>query len=150
MSKMTIAAMIGAVVLAVILIIALNQLGYLAVVPSNGPTMHFIIYEADPPNQFAGMNGSWYFYQNHSFGIPFPVITVPKGTTVVIQIINNASSEPHGFTIDYYFNAGTTVRPHESYTLTFVATKVGVFRVYCNVFCSIHPFMQNGELNVTS
>jgi heme/copper-type cytochrome/quinol oxidase subunit 2 len=145
--------------LAIILVLAfaiattmviLYDYGYFTFTPGGEKTMVFTIYEADPPNSMAGMNGSYYYFQTHPYSNSYPVITVPNGTMVIIHVINNASSEPHGFTIDYYFNAGTTVRPQESFTLTFVANKVGTFRIYCNVFCSIHPFMQNGELNVTS
>jgi heme/copper-type cytochrome/quinol oxidase subunit 2 len=133
----------------VIFFVFLYDFGYLSLGSPDNNAMHFTIYESDPPNPLAGMNGSYYYYLHHSFALPFPVITVSKGTTVVIEVINNESVEPHGFAIDYYYNAGTTLRPHQTVTITFVANKVGVFRIYCNVFCSIHFFMENGELNVT-
>jgi heme/copper-type cytochrome/quinol oxidase subunit 2 len=149
-SKTALIVLLAAVIATSAFLVSFYELGYFNLTPFSGATMHFTIYEADPPNKEAGMNGSYWYFQDHPFTASFPIITVPKGTMVIIQIINNASSEPHGFAIDHYFNSGTTVRPHESYTLQFVANQVGTFRIYCNVFCSIHPFMQNGQLQVTS
>jgi hypothetical protein len=111
---------------------------------TSGPTASFTIIEADPGNNYEGMNGSAY----HPSAI-WPIMQVQKGQTVVIHIMNCASSEPHGFAIQNYFVSGVTVRPGLSYTLTFNADQVGKFRVYCSIFCAIHPLMQNGELIVS-
>jgi heme/copper-type cytochrome/quinol oxidase subunit 2 len=80
---------------------------------------------------------------------PSPIMNVCRGQTVTILVKNNDSTQqPHGFAIDHYLNSGVAIRPGESYSLTFVAAEKGTFRVYCNIFCTIHPYMQNGELNV--
>ena len=94
---------------------------------------------------YEGMNGSRY----HSLTTPWPVIQVYQGQKVEINVFNCASSEAHGFAISTYFNAGATVRPGESYTVTFSANQIGTFRMYCSIFCAIHPYMQNGELIVS-
>ncbi len=91
------------------------------------------------------MNGSAYHLSTS-----WPVLNVKQGQTVVIQVANCNSSEPHGFAITGYFNSGTTLNPGQSYTLTFVANQVGTFRVFCDVACAIHPLMENGLLNVTA
>jgi FtsP/CotA-like multicopper oxidase with cupredoxin domain len=107
---------------------------------------HFTIIEEDPPGPLAGMNGSYY----KSATTQWPVINVHQGDTVVITVINNGTSEPHGFAIDHYFNSGVSTSPGQSHTITFVANEVGTFRMYCDIFCSIHPLMQNGALVVSA
>ena len=112
---------------------------------SSSSTVYFTIIESDPGNNYEGMNGSAF----HLTG-SWPQIQVYQGQTVVIQVFNCASSEPHGIAITHYFDRGATVRPGLSFTLRFVANQVGSFRVYCSIFCAIHPYMQNGELIVKS
>jgi heme/copper-type cytochrome/quinol oxidase subunit 2 len=114
---------------------------------SNPSSSHayFLIVESDPGNPYEGMNGSAYQPPNTSW----PILHVSKGQTVTIHVINCASSEAHGFAIDHYFNNGLTAEPGGSYNVTFTADQTGTFRVYCNVFCAIHPLMQNGQLIVS-
>jgi FtsP/CotA-like multicopper oxidase with cupredoxin domain len=122
---------------------------------NNSSTATFTIIESDPnstlaiqgyPNgPFEGMNGSAYHYS-----VPWPVMVVHRGQAVSIHVYNCASSESHGFAISHYFNAGVTVHAGSSYTVSFTASQEGNFTVYCNVFCAIHPLMQNGRLVVTS
>ena len=114
----------------------------------HGSHAYFLVVEADPPSQFAGLNGS----ANYPATQKWPVMQVTQNQTVSIHVINCASSEPHGFQISFYdpeSHSLNVVEPGGSYDITFTATKVGTFRVYCSVFCSIHPLMQNGELVVT-
>ncbi len=108
-------------------------------------TAYFTIIEADPVNNYEGMNGSAFHVSS-----PWPIIQVHQGQTVVIHIYNCASSEAHGFAITHYLNAGATIQEGQSYTVMFAANQAGTFRIYCNIFCAIHPLMQNGELIVTS
>jgi len=89
-----------------------------------------------------GYNGSV------NMGSPWPVMTVPQGQTVTIHVKNDDPVEPHGFTVTHYLDSGVTLRPGETYTLTFLADQKGTFRVYCNIFCTIHVYMQNGRLTV--
>jgi heme/copper-type cytochrome/quinol oxidase subunit 2 len=138
---------IGVVVaLSIVTLSVLSSLGYFKSSQSSGHIDRITIYEEDPPAPLAGLNGSYY----KSTSVNWPVITVHKGDTVVITVINTNSSEPHGFAIDNYDPTGVSTAPGHENTITFVANKVGSFRVYCNVFCAIHPLMQNGELVVIS
>ena len=122
--------------------------------PANGPsctnvgkTVNFTIIESDyGPNE--GMNGS--YNQFYKGVYTWPVIKVQCNDTVVIHVLNMNSSEDHGFAIIYYFNAGVSIAPGKSFTKSFVANKVGNFTIFCDIECAIHPFMQNGELVVSS
>jgi heme/copper-type cytochrome/quinol oxidase subunit 2 len=113
---------------------------------SSGQIVHFTIIESDPPDPLAGMNGSYY----KPLGTQWPVIRVHQGDTVIITIINNNSREIHGFAIVHYDDKGFSLAPGQQRTISFVADEVGSFRMYCNVFCAIHPYMQNGEVIVSS
>jgi heme/copper-type cytochrome/quinol oxidase subunit 2 len=42
------------------------------------------------------------------------------------------------------------LREGQSFDISFTANQAGTFKVYCDIFCSIHPLMQNGLLNVTA
>ncbi len=75
-------------------------------------------------------------------------MTVHQGQTVTIHVRNEDPVEPHGFTVTHYLDSGVTLRPGETYTLTFLADQKGTFRVYCDIFCTIHVYMQNGQLKV--
>jgi heme/copper-type cytochrome/quinol oxidase subunit 2 len=111
-----------------------------------GDHAYFLIVAADPPSSFAGYNGS--YYQGTS--AQWPTMNVHVGQVVSIHVINCASSEAHGFAVTYYDDKSTiAVEPGQSYDVTFTATKAGTFRVYCDIFCAIHPFMQNGALVVS-
>ncbi|MCL5069246.1 MAG: hypothetical protein M1368_12975 [Thaumarchaeota archaeon] len=119
----------------------------------NATKAGFLIVESDSA-PFEGMNGSYFhtFPPNAGYNstLPnWPVIQAWQNQTVTITIMNCASSEPHGFAIGNYFNAGVTLSTGETYTLTFEAGQKGKFSMYCNVFCSIHPYMQNGLLIVS-
>ncbi len=116
-----------------------------------GSHAYFLIVEDDPPSPYAGINGSWIgFAQNAT--APWPVINVKLGQVVSFHVINCASSEIHGFQITYYDGISKnliSIQPGDSYNVTFTATEAGTFRIYCGIFCNIHPGMQNGELVVT-
>lgn len=117
----------------------------------NGDHAYFLIVETDPPSSYAGMNGSWWEYMRNNTA-QWPVIQVKLGQVVSFHVINCASSEIHGFQITYYDDISKnliSVPAGQSYDITFTATKAGTFRMYCGIFCSIHPGMQNGELIVS-
>jgi len=79
----------------------------------------------------------------------WPIITVQQGQTVNITVCNT-DFQAHGFQVTYYYDSSViTVVPGQVLHVSFVADKTGQFRIFCNIFCSIHPFMQNGLLNVT-
>ena len=110
----------------------------------NSSTAHFLIVEADIGTSYTGINGSY-----HHIDTNWPVITVYQGQQVTIHVVNCPQSpEPHGFAIGFYFASGVALSPGQSYTFTFVASTIGRFTVFCNIFCAIHQYMQNGELLV--
>ena len=80
---------------------------------------------------------------------PWPVITAHRGDTVKLLICNVDRVEAHGFAIDGYFDGGVTLRPGQTYSITFTADKAGSFPIFCNVFCTIHIYMR-GMLVVTA
>jgi len=111
----------------------------------NGSHVYFLIVAADPPSPFAGFNGSYYAGTTAQW----PIMNVQVNQTVSIHVINCASSEAHGFQITSYDDKSIiAIQPGQSYDVTFVANRAGTFRVYCDIFCAIHPFMQNGALVV--
>jgi heme/copper-type cytochrome/quinol oxidase subunit 2 len=79
---------------------------------------------------------------------PWPVMNVSLGQNVVIHVVNNDTSQAHGLAITHYFDSGLTLSPGECSDVKFVANQPGSFNVFCNIFCTIHIFMQNGRLNV--
>lgn len=87
---------------------------------------------------------------NH--GVPaknWPILNVTQGATVNITVCNT-DFQAHGFQVTYYYDSNiVTVVPGQVLHVSFVATKPGQFRIYCNIFCSIHWAMQSGLLNVT-
>jgi heme/copper-type cytochrome/quinol oxidase subunit 2 len=134
------------VVLSIGSLVALAYSGTFKASTPNGQVVRITIYEEDPPAALAGMNGSYY----KSVQTIWPVIQIRQNDTVIITIINQNSSETHGFAIDYYEPGGVATSPGQQNTVTFVANKIGTFRIYCDVLCAIHPLMQNGELIVNS
>jgi heme/copper-type cytochrome/quinol oxidase subunit 2 len=82
----------------------------------------------------------------------WPVITVAQGQTVNITVCNVDKTQSHGFQISNYFDSAIeAVGPDRVlHVPTFVATKAGTFQIYCAIFCTIHLFMEYGQLRVTS
>lgn len=111
--------------------------------PSAAPnTAVFTIVMADE-GMNVGFNGSAY----HS-GQEWPEMNVSLGQNVIIHVINNDTSQAHGFQITHYFDQGLKAAPGKCYDVRFVATQLGSFLVFCQIFCTIHLTMQYGRLNV--
>ncbi|MDG6923900.1 MAG: hypothetical protein JRN67_11495, partial [Nitrososphaerota archaeon] len=111
---------------------------------SNASNVYVLIVEGDIGSSYEGINGS-----AHHQDTNWPVITVYQGQSITVHVVNCPSSpEPHGFAIGHYFNSGVSLSPGQSYTFTFVADATGRFTVFCDIFCAIHQYMQNGELLV--
>ncbi|HEY6283886.1 MAG TPA: cupredoxin domain-containing protein [Nitrososphaerales archaeon] len=91
------------------------------------------------------------FNDSIAHGVPqssWPIIQVAKGTLVNITVFNE-DHQAHGFQITHYFDSSIeTVAPGQKITVTFVANQAGTFRIYCSIFCTIHAYMQSGELIV--
>lgn len=67
----------------------------------------------------------------------------------------NIDVQAHGFQIGHYYDVSTvgvvTIVPGQVLKVpAFVANETGSFQIYCDIFCSIHIYMQSGLLNVTS
>jgi hypothetical protein len=111
-----------------------------------GKNAYFLIVETDPPSTYAGINGSYYVPTTTQW----PVLNVRIGQNVSIHVINCASSESHGFQVQYYDDRqNISIQPGQSYDVTFLVTRAGTFRIFCAIPCSIHAFMQNGALIVS-
>ncbi len=85
-------------------------------------------------------------------GAPYkewPIITVQKGQTVNITVCDT-DTQAHGFQIEYYYDSSIQeVAPQAVIHIPpFVANETGTFRIFCSVFCTVHVFMQNGQLVV--
>jgi hypothetical protein len=84
-------------------------------------------------------------------GVPtksWPIINVTQGQTVNITVCNT-DFQAHGFQVTHYYNSYlVTIVPGQVLHVSFVADQTGEFRIYCNIFCSIHWAMQSGLLNV--
>jgi FtsP/CotA-like multicopper oxidase with cupredoxin domain len=80
---------------------------------------------------------------------PWPVIHVHQGDIVRLLVCNKDTTQPHGFAIQTYLNAGVVLAPGDAYRIVFTANIPGTFVVYCNIFCTVHVFMV-GRLIVSS
>ena len=80
----------------------------------------------------------------------WPILDVRQGQNVTI-VVCNVDTQAHGFQVTHYYESHEeTVSPGQVIKVTFVANQVGKFTIYCEIFCSIHIYMQSGLLNVTS
>jgi hypothetical protein len=106
-----------------------------------------------PANGFLVIASSDGYNDSIDHGAPknwWPIITVKQGETVNITVCNT-DFQAHGFQITHYYDSNVvTIVPGQVLHVSFVADQAGEFRIYCNIFCSIHIFMQSGLLNITS
>jgi heme/copper-type cytochrome/quinol oxidase subunit 2 len=79
---------------------------------------------------------------------PWPVIRIQRGQMVRFVVCNHDTTQPHGFAIRYYLDAGIAMAPGDAYQIVFPATETGTFDIFCNIFCTIHVFMR-GQLIVS-
>jgi nitrosocyanin len=80
------------------------------------------------------------------FGYDPDILVVNQGDIVVITI--EAQDAVHGFYIEDYEVRQDNIVPGTPQTVSFVADKVGMFRIHCSTICgSLHPFMM-GQLIV--
>jgi hypothetical protein len=106
-----------------------------------------------PPDGFLVIQSKDGYNDSVDHGVPaksWPIINVTQGQTVNITVCNT-DFQAHGFQVTHYDdNSIISVVPGQVLHVSFVADQVGEFRIYCNIFCSIHWAMQNGLLNVTA
>jgi hypothetical protein len=112
---------------------------------------------SNPPSPCAGVTGairsftitvdlSGYNGSKYQTG-PWPVVSVQRCDNVVFTVINS-DTQSHGFAVAYYSNVGLELVGGAQQTLKFQATRMGQFKLYCTINCSVHILMQNGLLNV--
>ena len=78
----------------------------------------------------------------------WPIVNVTQGQNVTI-VVCNIDIQAHGFQITHYYDSNeVTITPGQVIKVNFVANQVGKFDIYCEIFCSIHVYMQSGLLNV--
>jgi hypothetical protein len=79
----------------------------------------------------------------------WPVITVDQGQEVKITVCNVDNTQSHGFQIENYLNSPIeSIAPGKVLSISFMADKTGDFAIFCEIFCSIHLFMEYGQLRV--
>ena len=146
---MGIVAVVGAAAVAGLFVLSMGRASGAPPLP-NGcvkPTNGFLLIAGDDSYYGVGYNNS----KGH--GAPtdvWPIITVKEGSEVTI-IVCNTDVQAHSFNIIHYLGGtANTIAPHTVQTFRFVATQTGNFTIYCDIFCSIHIFMQNGQLRVVS
>ena len=110
--------------------------------PTNAPNSAYFVVVMANEGMNIGFNGSKF----HSG--PWPIMNVTLGTNVIIHVVNNDTVPSHGFAITTYYNKGLILRPGECSDVTFNASQLGSYRVYCFIDCPIHVLMQNGEIHV--
>jgi hypothetical protein len=119
--------------------------------PSQGETSIGGIECASYSNSFTVVASQSGYNDSIGHGAPskhWPILCANLGEEVTITFVNVDTVEPHGFAIAGYDDAGVTVLPGHSTTLTFYASAPGDFKIYCNVICAVHIFMQSGVLVV--
>jgi nitrosocyanin len=74
------------------------------------------------------------------FGFDPEVLVVNQGDIVVITV--EAQDAVHGFYIEDYEVRQDYIVPGSPQTVSFVADRVGMFRIHCSTICgALHPFM---------
>ena len=93
------------------------------------------------------------FNDSVDHGVPennWPVMNVRLGQNVTIVICNADPSQAHGFQVDHYYAAQlVSIASGQVLRVNFITSQAGSFRVYCQIFCTIHWAMQSGQLVVT-
>ena len=81
----------------------------------------------------------------------WPIITVQQGQNVTI-VVCNIDVQAHGFQITHYYDSNEVTHhpPDRCTRSTSSPARPGSFDIYCEIFCSIHIYMQSGLLNVTA
>jgi len=93
------------------------------------------------------------FNDSVNHGVPennWPVLNVKLGQNVTIVVCNADPSQAHGFQIDHYYVAQlVSIASGQVLRVRFVADQAGSFRIYCQILCTVHWAMQNGQLIVS-
>jgi heme/copper-type cytochrome/quinol oxidase subunit 2 len=80
----------------------------------------------------------------------WPVIDVSQGQDVKITVCNVDPIQSHGFQVGNYDDKTVhSIAPGQVLTVSFLANTAGDFPIYCAIFCTIHLFMEYGQLRVS-
>jgi hypothetical protein len=94
-----------------------------------------------------GFNNSKTLADQGGLGV-WPVMSASRCDNVTIRLVNS-DTQTHGLQVGDY-TGQYTIPPNQILTIHFTANKIGHWRVFCTTTsCSVHEFMQNGQLNVT-
>jgi hypothetical protein len=108
---------------------------------------------AKPANGFVIIASNTGYNDSIGHGAPqknWPIVTVQQGQNVTI-VVCNIDVQAHGFQITHYYDKSeVTITPGQVIRVDFVANQAGSFDIYCEIFCSIHVYMQSGLLDVTA
>jgi hypothetical protein len=139
------------VVLAVVFVGAGATIAFYAISGGRTTTTTLAAGCVKPAGGFLVIASGTGYNDSMGHGVPeknWPILNVTQGQTVNITVCNT-DFQAHGFQVTYYYDSSLiTVVPGQVLHVSFVANKPGQFRIYCNIFCSIHWAMQNGLLNV--
>ena len=107
---------------------------------------------AKPSDGFLIVVNSLGFNNSAAHGAPaqsWPILSVPDNSDVVIAVCNSYQ-QPVGFQVAYYLqNPVERIQPGQTLMVSFTTNQTGTFDIYCDVFSSIHLYLQSGELVVT-
>lgn len=114
------------------------------------PTLELPPGCAKPPGGFLIVASQQGFNDSVDHGVPannWPVMEVALGQNVTIVVCNADATQAHGFQIDHYYDARlVSIAPGQVLRVSFTASEAGSFRVYCQIPCTVHWAMQNGQL----
>lgn len=142
------------VVFVVVLVAASATVGlYLVSRGSGGGARPLPAGCAKPAGGFLIIASDTGFNDSIGHGAPqknWPIVDVQQGQNVTI-VVCNIDVQAHGFQITHYYDQNeVTMTPGQVIKVNFVASEAGTFSIYCEIFCSIHVYMQSGLLNVAA
>jgi len=85
---------------------------------------------------------------NDSVHQTLPAMSVLKGDTVVLRLINNDSVQSHGLAAQFYAPNGIVAHLGETKSISFQATTTGKFQIYEPIITTIDVY-EKAELDVT-
>lgn len=134
--------------------IALVAIPDLNRVSTTTPTVNLPAGCVKPAGGFLIIASQLGFNDSVDHGVPennWPVLNVKLGQNVTIVVCNADPSQAHGFQIDHYYVAQlVSIASGHVLRVSFIADKAGSFRIYCQIFCTVHWAMQNGQLIVSA
>ncbi len=105
-----------------------------------------------PAGGFLIVASSLGYNESMAHGAPsqnWPVMDIQEGSNVTITVCNTFQQAVGFQVIHYLQDRVESVAPGHALTVSFVADEKGTFTIYCSIFCSIHLYLQGGELRVT-